>query len=263
MGTLYDRKFTCIPDKRDDRDILHTYDLPFWKPLAKSVDLAKLFWSHEDQMSHGSCVTFGSIDNLRFAKFAEKDNDPPNVDLSHFYLYYYGRKLEGSLPEDAGLQIRDAFKLLAKQGCCTDASYPYVDANFNAVPPATLDMEAAKYKVLSYKRINMTLRAIKVGLMEGFPVCLGFKVFESMMSADVKKTGIIPMPGFLDSLLGGHCINVIGFNDGDSLSAIPNGYFRIRNSWGGSWGAGGDGFLPFGYVLEGLCQDGWTSRTTT
>ena len=55
-------------------------------------------------------------------------------------------------------------------------------------------------------------------------------------------SGDIPMPGPGESVQGGHCVIVVGYD-----SATQQ--FKFQNSWGTSWGAyGGFGFLPFAYL---------------
>jgi C1A family cysteine protease len=62
-------------------------------------------------------------------------------------------------------------------------------------------------------------------------------------------TGIIPMPLTTEIMLGGHCVDIVGYNLNDKT-------MRIRNSWGKTWGQCGYGVLPIEYI-EKLSDDNW------
>jgi C1A family cysteine protease len=65
--------------------------------------------------------------------------------------------------------------------------------------------------------------------------------------------GVIAMPKTGDYAAGGHAVLVVGYQDGEGDGG---GRFIIRNSWGESWGIGGYGLLPYGYV-DDYGQDAW------
>jgi len=58
----------------------------------------------------------------------------------------------------------------------------------------------------------------------GFPFVFGFTVYESFESAEVAKTGIVPMPGPAERTLGGHAVCAVGYDDKGKR-------FLVRNSW--------------------------------
>jgi C1A family cysteine protease len=69
--------------------------------------------------------------------------------------------------------------------------------------------------------------------------------------------GEIPLPGKGDSLLGGHAVLAVGYDDQRQIGDEP-GALLIRNSWGRDWGAAGYGWLPYAYVRRGLAGDFWS-----
>jgi C1A family cysteine protease len=88
-------------------------------------------------------------------------------------------------------------------------------------------------------------------LASGFPFVIGFTVYESFESDEVAKTGIMPMPGTREHVLGGHAVMAIGYDD--KLDR-----FRMRNSWGKDWGIKGYFTMPYAYLLdENLSDDFW------
>jgi C1A family cysteine protease len=89
----------------------------------------------------------------------------------------------------------------------------------------------------------------------------GFTVYNSINQANA--SGQIPFPYAGDTVVGGHAIMAIGYDDNLTIKhsnpAAPatQGALMIRNSWGTGWGANGYGWLPYEYVLRGLAVDWW------
>lgn len=67
---------------------------------------------------------------------------------------------------------------------------------------------------------------------------------------------MVPMPGRLETEIGGHAI-VIGRNN--QAWPLAN---KCRNSWGDSWGDHGDFFLSDDYLLK-YGSDAWCVLTNT
>jgi C1A family cysteine protease len=76
------------------------------------------------------------------------------------------------------------------------------------------------------------------------PIIFGFYVYSSFMTNSVANTGIVPLPNISsETLQGGHCMNIIGFDDSKQ-------WFVCANSWGASWGNNGLCYLPYAYLLN-------------
>ena len=89
----------------------------------------------------------------------------------------------------------------------------------------------------------------------GQPVVFGFRVFASFESDAVARTGVVPMPGADEALLGGHAVVAVGY-DADR--------FVVRNSWGSAWGDDGYCTMPVEYVTDPvLAGDLWVLETVT
>jgi C1A family cysteine protease len=90
-------------------------------------------------------------------------------------------------------------------------------------------------------------------LAEGYPFVLGFTCYSNLPFKT--STGAIPMPGPSDSVIGGHCVVAVGYDDSAQT-------FLIRNSWGKGWGRKGYGTIPYTYLLQAdLSDDFWTIRS--
>jgi C1A family cysteine protease len=79
-------------------------------------------------------------------------------------------------------------------------------------------------------------------------------VYDSFESQDVAKTGVVPMPTPDESVLGGHAVVAVGYDDSTQR-------FLVRNSWGSGWGQEGYFTIPYAYLTDaGLSADFWTLR---
>ncbi len=232
------------PDKPDQRD--HIFFTPFhlFQQLPTSVDLRPLCPPIYDQGNLGSCTANAIAAALEFD--AQKQGELP-VTPSRLFVYWNERDKEGTVASDAGASIRDGIKSVNAQGACAESEWPYDIAQFTVQPPATCYADALKHRSLSYQRITRNLAQMKACLATGYPFIVGFSVYESFESDAVARTGIMPMPGHREQLLGYH-------DAGQE--------FICRNSWGSSWGDHGYFYMPYAYLLSSsLSSDFWAIRT--
>jgi C1A family cysteine protease len=149
--------------------------------------------------------------------------------------------------------IRDGIKTLAKQGACSEKSWPYEVSKFKAKPGPACYEEALEHQITSYRRI-LTLDQMRTCLAEGFPLVFGFTVYESFESQEVARTGLVNLPKPQEQVLGGHAVLAVGYDD-------SNQRFMVRNSWGTDWGVKGYFTLPYKYLgNRNLSDDFWTIR---
>ncbi len=117
--------------------------------------------------------------------------------------------------------------------------------------------DAKKDVVSSYARVAQDLTQMRGCIAAGFPFVFGFTVYDSFESQEVAQTGIVPMPSPGESVLGGHCVVAVGYDDSER-------HFIIRNSWGRGWGQQGYCFMPYEYLMSRhLASDFWTIRSVT
>jgi C1A family cysteine protease len=223
-------------DVKDARD--HMYE-GRGTALPASVDLRPHCPPVMDQGQLGSCTAHGITGALRYLILKAGQRD---FDMSRLQLYYDERVIEGSVKEDAGAEIRDGIKSAAKIGLAHEKLWPYNIKKFASKPTARVYTDAAKFRALTYKRVNVDIMQMKSVLASGFPIVIGFSVFESFESDAATRTGVIPMPDLnREQLLGGHCTYVVGYGQ-------KEGYFTVRNSWNTDWGDKGDCYMPEGYI---------------
>ena len=202
-----------------------------------------------DQGQLGSCVFNSSANAIRFVETKESE---VQVMPSRLFMYYNTRVSEGTVTSDAGASIRDAMKVIATQGYCDESLCPYDITKFKIKPSKQAYADATKRTGMVYQNIAQTLPALKSCLASGLVAVIGISVYASFESATVAKTGIVPLPKPTESLLGGHAVLLVGYDDVKSR-------WICMNSWGSTWGDKGFFYLPYTYLTNTkLSSDFWT-----
>jgi C1A family cysteine protease len=238
-------------DLPDQRDYFYAAPAPLLAPLPAKADLRVQCPPVYDQGQLGSCTANAIAGAIQFDRLKQKLAD---FVPSRLFIYYNERVIEHSVASDSGAQIRDGIKSVAKQGDCPETEWPYAIAKFKTKPPAACYKDALKYKAVSYQRVTQTLGQLKGCLASGWPFVFGFTVYESFESAAVAKSGHVPLPASGESVVGGHAVVGVGYDDAQQR-------FIVRNSWGAGWGMKGYFTLPYAYVTgTDLASDFWTIR---
>ena len=242
-------------DLPDARDLIYSAPLlRFPQGLPPSVDLRSECPPIYDQGQLGSCTANAIAGAIEFdqQKQATQEFTP-----SRLFIYYNERAIEGTVDQDAGAQIRDGIKSVATIGAPPEDDWPYDISEFAQQPPQKAFDDAKLDLVTTYSRVPQILAQMQGCLASGYPFVFGFTVYNSFESDTVAQTGMVPMPGSGESVLGGHAVVAVGYDD-------SNRTFTVRNSWGTGWGVNGYCFMPYEYLLtQNLASDFWTIRTVT
>ena len=220
----------------------------------KSVDLRTKMPPVYNQGKLGSCTANAICAAYEYEMIKENEKYSP---MSRLFLYYQERKIENSVKEDSGAQIKDGIFATAKIGLCEDKYWTYDINKFTVDPPEEAYVDAGFHKTINYSRISQEEDDLKQCLLDGYPIVFGINVYDSFESDTVSKTGIVPLPDKdKEKCLGGHAILIVGFKEIDNKN-----YFIVRNSWGTEWGDNGYCYMPFEYVLnEDLAEDFWSIK---
>jgi len=266
MAVSSQRRFGLgwVPDLPDHRDLVYSAPLQRLRQLPASVDLRPQFlFEPYDQGAIGSCTANAIAAAIQFDR--AKNKQKPDFTPSRLFIYYNERAMEHSIPIDAGAQIRDGIKSIAKQGACKETTWPYeampADPNTELFPPHSPPVtkpptkayqEAESYKAVSYFRVPQSLAQMKGCLADGFPFVLGFSVYENIYDSSGNPVTVLPMPS--GGQIGGHAVLAVGYDDTKQL-------FTIRNSWGTSVQDHGHFYMPYSYATDSnLADDLWTVR---
>lgn len=244
-----------LPDLPDGRDLLYSASIKTIKSLPSSVDMRQMCPPVYDQGQLGSCTANGLGAAFEFARLKQKKKD---LMPSRLFIYYNERVLINTINADSGAFIRDGIKTLNKNGTCAEKEWTYDDTSlpgskFTNKPPSKCYTDALKNQIVSYMRLNNgSMQQLKSCIAEGYPFVYGFTVYESFRN--IGKNGKMPMPASNETVLGGHCVMAVGYDDAKQM-------FIIRNSWGDKWGDHGYFYMPYAFINStSYCDDFWTIR---
>ena len=241
----------------------------YWQtntPQLKKYDVTKLQtsidWSGNDspvknQGYCGSCWAFAAI--------ALVENLSVRNDLSE-------QEIVSCAPGDCnGGWYFDAFEYVKNSGVSPESCYPYTATNGNCAN--TCSNPEYLVKITNYTSKwglwgePANVNDIKAQLQYG-PICAAMLVPEDG-TFDSYSGGVYDYNGGYISWAGnGHAILIVGYNDSGQ-------YFKVKNSWGTSWGENGyfriayddvtDNvkFGMYGCVASGLYEEGGVSCSTT
>lgn len=202
-----------------------------------------------DQGDLGSCTAQAIAAAIQFERrdaLAKEDFIP-----SRLFIYYNERVLEGTVKVDAGAQIRDGIKSVAALGACHEKHWPYDINKFTKKPVKACYKDGVKHAAVQYHRATRDLPSFKAAIFDRNLVVIGIAVYESFMSEETARTGIVKMPSRKEKMLGGHAVAVVGYNDATQC-------FVVRNSWGEEWGNNGFFHLPYEFITDSdLSDDFW------
>ncbi|MEY9998017.1 C1A family cysteine protease [Streptomyces sp. V4I8] len=263
-----------LPDRPDIRDytkaapqvdaFLGASGLISRAPVAPPplVDLRSKCSPIVDQGELGSCTANAATGVLEYFQIQSSGSFTP---ASRRFIYKATRNFLG-VQGDTGAYLRSTMGALALFGVPPERFWAYDVELFDDEPPAFCYAFASNYQALMYYRLdppgislNELLTDIKASLAAGLPAMFGFPVYSSIEQA---TEGNIPFPSSRESVLGGHAVVAVGYDDNRAImNPLDNGTTKgaliIRNSWGVSWGDNGYGYLPYDYVTEGLADDFW------
>jgi C1A family cysteine protease len=245
------RKYGWKPEPIDGSKMLMGVSAPI-SGIPNSVDLTPHMPPVFDQGQTNSCTGNGLSEAIACAmSYHNNEKFIP----SRLFIYYNERLIEGSENQDCGGIIHDGIRGCNLHGMVDESTWPFDINNIEVKPPQNIYDIAIKDKIKFYAPIDNTkIETLKATLAHGYPIVFGFTVYSAFESEEVAKTGILNMPQNGEEIIGGHCINLIGFSDEKEM-------FLCRNSWGPNWGQNGNFWMPFDYVTNpNLASDFWIIR---
>ncbi|MCP4573726.1 MAG: cysteine protease [bacterium] len=247
-------------------------------PPKKHLKNVKWCSPIEDQGTLGSCTAQAGVGLL---EYYERRTRGKHIDGSKLFLYKVTRNLLG-WTGDTGAFCRTTMGAMSLVGVAIEKYWPYTvsDPEFDVEPPSFVYALAQNFQGLTYHRLDgvkgalpLELR-IKLMISIGWPLMFGFTCYQSLRDFSVKASGEIPYPAPTESVIGGHAVVAVGYDDNKKIKnprpggKETKGAFLIRNSWGTNWGcvppdapqgtARGYGWLPYEYLDKGLASDWWT-----
>jgi hypothetical protein len=210
--------------------------------LPASVDLRGFAPAVGDQGQIGSCVAW----SIGYSMMGYYANRTGGVGAPYAPLFLYMRNVAPGQAPNAGLYPDSVLANAAAVGVDTQADYWQGTSNYQATPTAAEIANAAQYRVAGWTRLfngpNQGAPAqtvIMQALASGSPVALGIPVFRDFMALR-QHTLYNTVSG---ASLGGHMLTAYGYD--------AQGVW-VRNSWGTSWGNGGDAKVSWAFITTAV-----------
>lgn len=192
----------------------------------------------KNQGSVGSCVAHAIATTI---EYHDRDLDPEPKSVG----YIYGnRRMTTHL--GIGLVTRDALKTTCQYGDVSFAKFPYnrevpkvIEEVEKVLDDLSEDGELHRFK--AYYKLS-SVDEVKTSLMTSGPVIFAMNWYSDMF---VNEDGVLKSRSDFDIPYkqGGHCMVIYGWN--------KQGW-KIRNSWGKSWGVKGNAILPYDSPIKEL-----------
>jgi len=178
-----------------------------------------------DQGDCGSCTAFGATGAAE-ANFKILLNMEVAMSESDAF-YCSGGKCE------IGNYVEPVLDRLVKGVSTKDCSV-YVDHDIACGSGRCSNWWETGYRIQSWKSIR-SVDEMKQALAVA-PLVGVMDVHQSFMNY---ISGVYHSLGFIDPILGGHCITIVGYDD-------AKGAWKLRNSWGTNWGMNGYCWIKYG-----------------
>lgn len=199
-----------------------------------------------DQGQTSSCTGHGTGRGFAFARAKAGLS---SLDPSRLFPYWNARVGEGDADQDGGAAIGDVVAATLQYGDCPYTDYPTDPSLVTVQPAANVFADATPHVSTSVTRVTGTTPGSWAYHFEhcmdvlGVGVIIGVTLYESFESAAVAKSGIIPMPGHGESVIGGHCMWADAYDH-------PGRRARLANSWNTDWGQAGYCWIPYDYLFD-------------
>nr|WP_238974600.1 C1 family peptidase [Pelodictyon luteolum] len=236
--------------------------------LPSSMDLRQWCPPVENQGGIGACTAQAAAGMV---EYYERRAFGRHIDCSRLFIYKTTRNLMGVVG-DGGAWLRNTMGALALCGAPPEKYWPYSDndTDYDLEPTAFVYALADNFEALRYcchdpmgagMEPATVLGGVKRFLSAGVPSAFGFFGFPSFDEG--AAPGDIPMPCADEQAEWGHAVLAVGYDDSREVGnkrcgTASKGALLVRNSWGREWGEDGYGWIPYGYVTQGLAMDFWS-----
>lgn len=208
--------------------------------LPSAVDFSAAYPPALDQGMSNTCTANATANALLYLLMCDGATREPQ---SRLFIYWIARViLENQSPQaDAGIQIRDAMKAVAKYNSVDEKAWPFDLGKLRQEPPRAVWDAASAPDEFRYLSVPQDEASIKAALARRKPVVLGIRLLESFYSAG--QDGYVRMSG---GEKGWHAVAIVGYNDATRR-------FKLQNSWGPRYGSNGFFYLDYDWVLSPQC----------
>ncbi len=235
--------------------------------VKDAVSLESKFPPIGDQGSYGTCVAWATGYNLKTALNAIEKSWSA-ADLSNTSNQTSPKDLFFSIPSGSkgsncnGTNFEPAMDAMISGGCASVNSVPYTNmGSCSGSAKGDANNKLANYRKIAYKDTNtgkkdgMTLANFQGYLSAGRPIAIGAQLGDRFMtwnSAAVINYDTYNNPGMQHAY---HAMVLVGYDNSKRA-------FRVRNSWGSSWGDNGSIWVDYDFFLNNFCFAAFVAQNT-
>jgi hypothetical protein len=233
--------------------------------LPSSILLESYFPPIGDQGQYGTCVTWSTGYNLKTAlnalesgwnqsELSAKANQTSPKDL------WMAISSDDKGKNCEGTNFEYAFGALQTTGAASMATVPYSSmGNCSGNARGDANNKLVKYRKIAYnesgKKDGMDLNNFKGYLNNKQPIAIGAKLGDRFM--DWKDASVITYdtynnPGMQHAY---HAMVLVGYDDSKQA-------FRVRNSWGSTWGDNGSIWIGYDFFMKEFCFAAYVAYNT-
>lgn len=255
IRTVIVQRTGYLPDD-EPWDIIPDEDPPYrddnLDSLPSAVSLEHLFPPIGNQGNRGTCVAWALGYNLTTALLAQKNNwgsselSETKNQTSPADLWF-GIPVSNRNSPCSGTTFESAFNVLASKGASDMQSVPYSKmSNCKGNCKGDTNRMISNYHQLVRNGSIPEVKYIKAYLKDSIPLAFGASLGDSFM--DWRGDAVLQNdtrlnPGMMHA---NHAMVITGYDDSRNA-------FRVRNSWGASWGDNGSIWVDYDYFISDFC----------
>ncbi len=220
--------------------------------LASAVSLESKFPPIGNQGSYGTCVAWSVGYNLKTALNAIEKSWGAS-DLSSTSNQTSPKDLWLTIPSDKkgakceGTNFEPALDALIADGAASLSAVPYTNlGSCTGTKTGSSNNRLANYRKIASETEGLTPENFKGYLNSGRPISFGARLGDRFMnwnSSAVINSDTYNDPGMQHAY---HAMVLVGYDDSKHA-------FRVRNSWGSTWGDNGSIWIDYDFFCKNFC----------
>lgn len=227
--------------------------------FATKIDLSSKFPPIGNQGNYGTCVAWASGYNLKTALDAI-DKGWSSSQLASISNQTSPADLWAAIPSADrgsgcnGTNFEPALDAMISKGCASLAEVPYSSIKCTGNSAKGSSTKLSNYRKICSETEGKTLKNFKYYLNQGRPIVIGARLGDNFMSwnsSAVIKSDTYVQEGMQHAY---HAMVLTGYDDSKQA-------FRVRNSWGTSWGDNGSIWVGYNFFLNNFVFAAFVAQT--
>jgi hypothetical protein len=230
------------------------------------VDLSPKFNGIRSQDSIAACTAFASSAIFEYV-LQEGAGKQPSY-LSPLFLYYFAREPYGWQAQDVGAPLETLPFILLQKGVCEEQLWPFEGApstKWGVIPDQNAINDALGKLSDNFYSLDQTDPDQWVHeLLAENPILIALSVPSQWIGGFNKSFFGSTTP----HSRGSHAMNIVGYHSHYPVQGVGVKAFKLRNSWGATWGENGYVWVAADTLLKLIHKppmiiEGWNKKTPT